>query len=128
MDERGSPSDGTNRPPRERQALSLAVFAVFFLAMALWNTSLLDAGSRLRKRLVHLESSLDSLERVQSNQLARERLLAGQIARLQSLEEDIQSKADAATVWVLRTRVDTLATRADQWRTSAREPRAAGSP
>ena len=56
-----------------------------------------------------MESDLDSLETVQSRQLARERLLAAEIARLRGLEGEVRGKADAAAVWLLRTRLETLA-------------------
>lgn len=129
MDERGDRSSPPPSAPRGRLWIPASVCAVLFLAMALWNTSLLDAGARISNRLEFLEHTIDSLERVQSNQLARERLLAAEIARLRALEEDVQAKADAATVWTLRTRVDTLTTQAARLQSEVRSaPGAAEAP
>ena len=122
MDERGSHPNPSPSTIGGRLWIPASIFAVFFLAMALWNTSLLDAGARLSNRLGYLEHTIDSLERVQTNQLARERLLAAEIARLRALEIDVQAKADAATVSTLRTRVDTLTNQAARLQFEVRNP------
>lgn len=128
MDERGHLPDPPLPPRQGRLWIPASIFGVFFLALALWNTSLLDAGARLSHRLGSLEHTIDSLERVQTNQLARERLLAAEIARLRALEDDVQAKADAATVRTLRTRVDTLTTQAARLQLEVRNQPGASRP
>ena len=120
MDERGRLPERRSTFQGGRAWILASVIVVLFLAMALWNTSLLDAGAHLSGRIGSLEHTLDSLEQVQRNQLARERLLAAEIDRLRSLEEDVRAKADAATVRSLRTRVDTLTHQAARLETEVR--------
>lgn len=93
----------------QRNWVGVGVVIVLVLALAVWNASLLNGSNRLMNRLALVQTTLDSLRAVQTDQLWREQLAAARLADLDSLEQVVQTKASIAAVLRLRRTVTRLA-------------------